>query len=95
MQSINMFSTYGKLQLNFFTLPTSKNTESVQSLIGTCWEPVGNWLAGSFSIVTGLVVCVNSLGGQSGQFLSYYARKVDISLEANGCQIFGYGPIKR
>ncbi len=34
-----------------------------------------------------------SLGCQTGQFLSYYARKVDISLEANGCRIFGYGPI--
>jgi hypothetical protein len=56
MQSINMFSTYGKLQLFFFTIPTSKNTESVWSLFGTCWEPVGNRLAGSFSIVTGLVV---------------------------------------
>jgi hypothetical protein len=55
MQSINMFSTYGKLQLIFFTIPTSKNTESVRSLFGTCWEPVGNRLAGSFSILTGLV----------------------------------------
>jgi hypothetical protein len=36
------------------------------------------------------------LGCQSGQFLRYNVQKVDISLEANnGCQIFGYGPIKR
>ncbi len=55
MQSINIFSTYGKLQLNVSTIPTSKNTELVRSLFGTCWEPVGNRLAGSFSIVTGPV----------------------------------------
>jgi hypothetical protein len=42
-----------------------------------------------------LSVCVISLGCQTGQFLSYYVQKVDISLEANGCQVFGYGPIKR
>jgi hypothetical protein len=41
-----------------------------------------------------LSLCVISLGCQSGQFLSYNVQKVDISLEANGCQIFGYGPIK-
>ncbi len=56
MQSINMFSTYGKLHLNFITVPTSKNTELVRSLYGTCWEFVGNRLAGSFSIVTRLIV---------------------------------------
>ncbi len=32
MQSINMFSTYGKLQLIFFTIPTLKISESVLSL---------------------------------------------------------------
>jgi hypothetical protein len=59
MQSINMFSTYGKLLLNFITVPMSKNTELVWSLFGTCWESVGNRLAGSVSIVTGLVVMFN------------------------------------
>jgi hypothetical protein len=66
MQSIDMFSTYGKLQLNSFTVPTSKNTELVLILFGTFWEPVGNRLAGSFSIVTGLVVMLApSLGETS------------------------------
>jgi hypothetical protein len=44
MQSINMFSTYGKLQLFFYTIPTSNNNESVWSLFGACLEPVENLL---------------------------------------------------
>jgi hypothetical protein len=56
MQSINMFSTYGKLQLNFFTIPTSKNIESVLSLFGTCSEPVGNLLGTGWQDLFGLVV---------------------------------------
>jgi hypothetical protein len=44
MQSINIFSTYRKLQLFFFTIPMSKNTESVRSLFGACSESVGNLL---------------------------------------------------
>jgi len=39
--------------------------------------------------------CVIIFECQNGQFLSYNTRKVDISLEANGCHFFGYGPIKR
>ncbi len=40
-----------------------------------------------------LSLCVISLGCQTGQFLNYNAQKVDILLERNHCQIFGYGSI--
>ncbi len=40
--------------------------------------------------ISAIFLCVISLGCQTGQFLSYYAQKIDISLEANGCQIFGW-----
>jgi hypothetical protein len=42
-----------------------------------------------------LCICVlrNAPLSATGQFLSYNTRKIDISLEANGCRIFGFGPI--
>jgi hypothetical protein len=54
MQSINMFSTYGKLQLNFNTVSTSRNTESVWSLFGTCLEPVGSLLGTGWQVLSQL-----------------------------------------
>ncbi len=55
-------------------------------------RPLYHWKAEDLSF---LHVLSSTLGCQTGQFLSYTVQKVDVSLEANGCQIFGYGSIKR
>ena len=53
-------------------------------------KPLYCWKAEDLSFFS----CAICLGCQSSQFLSYNVQKVDISLEANSCRIFGYGSIK-